>query len=708
MASLTTALRLMNLAYGESGAYGYTNWGDLTDANHDILENALTGQSSIAVTTADVTLSDTQHVSMHLNLTGLLTGNRNIILKATQPGMWLVSNGTTGSYTVTVKPSGGTGVVVDQGKKAIIYSDGTNAIAIYDAGDFYTATEIDALITSESVEVSEDFVATGAITAGNFVALRSDGTVEAVTGTETLAAIGSDATVTAVTSMRFLHGAYNATAGKLAAIFYDLGASNTIYIVIGTLSGSTIAWGTPQTFTGGTGATYWTGALITFNAAGTAVIASFQGASGYQSFIAATISGTTLSFGSVVQNGTVAYSGGTGSIDNTETMLYHDDTHGTRFAFFCFGSTNIVAGTYSGTTITLGTSATFSLTSNSRILPFYDATNARFICTSNNGTTTQYVKCATVSGTTWTVGSEATTTSLWQCFATLDTSAGKLVLFGAASISNGYGPAYAAVVTFSGTTTTINTAVRVGNLSIDVNPGAGAIPLIGNGAYEPTSGKCLFLATFRDFPSAGTADQTQGNLVLYIGTISGTTITFADPAMLRSSNVTGKKLAARGSNSEVAIIYSDASDYDRWYILTGKITSGAWVEKDNTLMRSLPVSAPQPTAAGQTGQDILCGWTMVDFMRWGTAGASTSLTTYAVVLPTESTNADDWIGVSRDTVTNGQTATIRMAGGKATGLSGLTANTDYYLKGDGTLITTDNGRLAGRALASTKLLLRAL
>jgi hypothetical protein len=702
MASLTTALKLMNLVYGESGAYGYTNWGDLTDANHDIIENALTGQSAITVTTADVTLTDTQHVSLHLNLSGLLTGNRSIILKASQPGMWFVSNGTTGSYTVTVKPSGGTGVVVDQGKKAVIYSDGTNAIAIYDAGDFYTATEIDSLITSESVEVSDDFVATGSITTGNFVALRSDGTVEAVTGTEAVAAIGSDATVTAVTSMRFIHGAYNATAGKLAAIFYDLGASNTIYIVIGTLSGSTIAWGTPQTFTGGTGATYWTRGSIVFNAAGTAVIASFEGASGYQSFVAATISGTVLTFGSVVQNGTVAHDAG--NIRNYG--LLHDDTHGTRFVFAQWATTsNILAGTYSGTTITLGTSQAFALTDTSRVCVHYDATNTRLILTSGSGTNS-YVRAATVSGTTWTAGAEASTASILRIISTIETTSGKVALFGVSSESGAYGPAAAAVATFSGATSTINTVVQANSLRITTD-GATARTLRLSAAYEPTSGKCLFLNRLTDFD---TTTENQADLALFIGTISGTTITFGDPGLLRSTNVGRLQLAVRGSNSEVMVLYSNESDFGRVYALTGKITSGAWVEGDNTLTHSTLPTSPEPTGAysNDTDFDLLCGWTLVNFNRFGVTGASTTLTTFALVLPTESTNANDWIGVSRDTVTNGQTATIRMRGGKASGLSGLAANTNYYLKGDGTLITTDNGRPAGRALASTKMLLVAL
>ena len=550
------------------------------------------------------------------------------------------------------------------------------------------------------LELTKSFTATGGITLANFVSLRSDGNVEAVTGTETIAAIGSDTTVTTVTSMRFIHAAWNATASKVVAIFYDLGASNTLYAVIGTLSGSTLTWGTPQTFTGGTGATFWTRGQAIWNAAGDKVIIAFEGATGYQSFVCASVSGTVMTFGSVVQNGTVAFS----ATSEYENMFFgHDNTHGTRFVFFDGGTaSNILAGTYSGTTVTLGTSATFSMTINSRQHLFYDAANARFSAVASDGSTT-YVKAATVSTTTWTVGSEVNSTALFLTNAAMETTSGKLVLFGIASASGNYGQIYAAVVTFSGAVSTINTAVLVANFKMEASQ-SNSPPTL-QPTFEPTSGKCLFLARLSD---ENTSFDNQGDIVLFIGTVSGTTVTFTDPAALRSSNVIPKQMFARGSNGEVAVVYSDASDYTRWHVLTGQITAGAWVEKGDTRMRSVPISAPSPTAAGTTGLDLLCGWTVVDFIRWGTTGATSGFMAFPVVLPTESTNADDWIGAARATVTTGNSVSVRLRGGLVEGLSGLTSKTDYYLKGDGTLTATDNGRYAGRALSSTVLLTESL
>jgi hypothetical protein len=60
--------------------------------------------------------------------TGVLTGNRNIIVPNTVQQYW-VTNDTTGAYTLTVKTATGTGVSVAAGSRTILYCDGTNVVA---------------------------------------------------------------------------------------------------------------------------------------------------------------------------------------------------------------------------------------------------------------------------------------------------------------------------------------------------------------------------------------------------------------------------------------------------------------------------------------------------------------------------------------------------------------------------------------------------
>jgi hypothetical protein len=86
------------------------------------------------------------------NFTGALTGNRTIIVPQTVQQYW-VANNTTGPYTLTVKTSIATGYTVNQGSRAILYSDGTNVVAADTGG------------VAVPIAVSDG--GTGATTAGN-------------------------------------------------------------------------------------------------------------------------------------------------------------------------------------------------------------------------------------------------------------------------------------------------------------------------------------------------------------------------------------------------------------------------------------------------------------------------------------------------------------------------------------------------------------
>lgn len=77
---------------------------------------------------ADVTLSAEEARNHILEFTGVLIANINVILPTTKLA-WVVKNGTTGSFTLTVKPAAGTGVAVTQGYQLPVYCDGTNVLS---------------------------------------------------------------------------------------------------------------------------------------------------------------------------------------------------------------------------------------------------------------------------------------------------------------------------------------------------------------------------------------------------------------------------------------------------------------------------------------------------------------------------------------------------------------------------------------------------
>jgi hypothetical protein len=79
------------------------------------------------------TLSGSELNRIAYGFTGLLTGDREIVVPATVQQYW-VTNNTTGAHTLTVKTALGTGVVVNQGQSAIMYCDSTNVVLADTAG----------------------------------------------------------------------------------------------------------------------------------------------------------------------------------------------------------------------------------------------------------------------------------------------------------------------------------------------------------------------------------------------------------------------------------------------------------------------------------------------------------------------------------------------------------------------------------------------
>lgn len=89
----------------------------------------ITSKASVAVTAADVTLTQAQAACRYLTTTGAITGaNRNVIVPNDWEGIVYCNN--TGAFTTTFKTSGGSGIVVAQTKRAHLLADGTNVVRI--------------------------------------------------------------------------------------------------------------------------------------------------------------------------------------------------------------------------------------------------------------------------------------------------------------------------------------------------------------------------------------------------------------------------------------------------------------------------------------------------------------------------------------------------------------------------------------------------
>lgn len=93
--------------------------------------SSATFQTVAVAGTGDYTLSAAEQNKVLYKFTGVLTGNRNIIVPATIQQYW-VDNSTTGAFTFKVGTAaqigGGGGVAVTSGTRAVLYCDGTNVV----------------------------------------------------------------------------------------------------------------------------------------------------------------------------------------------------------------------------------------------------------------------------------------------------------------------------------------------------------------------------------------------------------------------------------------------------------------------------------------------------------------------------------------------------------------------------------------------------
>ena len=128
--STSTSLKLTVQATGENSG----TWGQITNTNLLILEQAIGGYDAVAITSgATLTFSNgalSNGKNAVLKLTGTIGGAVNVTIPDSIEKTFVVDNATTGAYTVTFKTTSGTGVTwaaADKGTK-MVYSDGTNVV----------------------------------------------------------------------------------------------------------------------------------------------------------------------------------------------------------------------------------------------------------------------------------------------------------------------------------------------------------------------------------------------------------------------------------------------------------------------------------------------------------------------------------------------------------------------------------------------------
>ncbi len=186
-------LKIELMSTGENSG----TWGNITNTNlGTALEQAVVGYGAVSYASdANLTISITNSNAAQaaralvLNVTSALslTATRELVVPTIEK-QYIVQNNTTGSQSITVKTSAGTGITVPNGRKAHLYVDGTNVIQMFDFVDINGGT-IDGTPIGGSSAAAGAFTtlnASGATTLdGNVTLGNASGDNVTVTGTIT-------------------------------------------------------------------------------------------------------------------------------------------------------------------------------------------------------------------------------------------------------------------------------------------------------------------------------------------------------------------------------------------------------------------------------------------------------------------------------------------------------------------------------------------
>ena len=530
----------------------------------------------------------------------------------------------------------------------------------------------------------------------------------------------------------YLRAIYDPSANKTLVLFRDEGNSNKGTAIVGTVSGTSISFGTAFVIFD-FNATYLSGV---YDSSTEQVVASCANGDSSENVHSSVISvgGTNLtsenyigmSRGVAVQTGdaasvgsaTVFESASTGvtastfdSSNNKIVISYRDN--GNSY----YGTA--VVGTVSGSSISFGTPVVFnSATTNDEAGITFDSDSNKVVVIYSTGGE-GVAKVGTVSGTSISFGS-ATVFDAGQgtyMGVTFDSTNNKVVVVYVGT--NNY--TETRVGTVSGTSISFGTAVVAMSLSADQN----------TITFDSNRGKVVVCSRI----------STKGRAA--VGTVSGTSISFASNVIFADNQTKYIAPTFDSSNNKVVIAYINGSSTDQGQVVVGDIdgsgvisfgsavTYNAEIEEfqgiafDSNLNKVVIAYDSKGTSKGQVISGTVSGTSITldsetVFEAASVEGVSVAFDSNAnksVISYKDAGNSNygtsvvftpTTIATTRAEVADGGNASMDIIGSVSTNQIGLTAGQQYFVQNDGTISTTADSPsvLAGTAISATELVVK--
>jgi len=258
---------------------------------------------------------------------------------------------------------------------------------------------------------------------------------------------------------------FDSSNNKVVIAYGDGGNSNYGTAIVGTVSGTSISFGSAAVFESANAP----GITITYDAnAGKVVIAYYDnGNSNYGTAVVGTVSGTSISFGSAVVFESAA--------SEHASIGYDSDSQKVVIGYQDGGNSNAgtaIVGTVSGTSISFGSAAVFDTADSIRIAVSYDSSAQKIVIAYRDGGSDDegMAVVGTVSGTSISFGTPAEFDAKSDYVTSVYDTAAQQVVIAYQDRADNHGKAVAC--TISGTSVSFTTPFTFASTNLDSDLGA--------------------------------------------------------------------------------------------------------------------------------------------------------------------------------------------------------------------------------------------
>ena len=485
-------------------------------------------------------------------------------------------------------------------------------------------SNLSELLPTGGGQNSVEFVASGTLASGQTVALKTDGKVEAISATGKGEGVGS-AVVFEAADAQYITSAFDSSNNKVVVAYRDGGNSTYGTAVVGTVSGTSISFGTPVVFQAN--AVNWP--YVVFD-----------------------------------------------STNNKMVIGY----------YFYTGVANqgkAIVGTVSGTSISFGSSASIASSVPTYLSLAYDANAQRVVASyrdaNNNDYGTSIV--GTVSGTSISFGSAIIfkSANTPHVASTFDSNANKVVVAYQAATNANFGTAY--VGTVSGTSISFGSAAEFSSSAAveDVRV-----------CFDASTNKILIA-----YSKSG--DSYHGAAV--VGTVSGTSISFGSPVVFHAASTYNLGISYDPDTEKTVIAYKDQDNSNYGTLVNATISGTSVSFSSEFIFNAANTSYSAPV------YDSNANKTVIAYADNGNSSYGTG-----VVYSSVSSNNTSFIGITAEAISNSATGKVNVYGGINEAQSSLTIASDYYVQANGTLSTASASPAVkvGQAISATTINMKDL